>query len=317
MSSWYFETSGFNCLLNSFDSELILNTRELQHRKGRRLYISPITLWEVMLTSDEHKSDFLVFSAQNLFFNKMLATPSELMTRYLRYSYPENKIDYDIYTDLDIGEIWSRMTTDNSVRFDYSKSKLKAKTSMIRKISRNLHSIIFDKVNQNDDLLFSISKIIRVHYKCLRDDGFLPKTCKYDEAVFFKLVVLFAMLFFVLRMDIDSNVIVQFWEEKGVNPDDPTKILTHLFENYPKILKIGPLLEMATMAYNQVMSGSTNRGLLLDCYHMVYAPYVDFIVTGDNGFDDLKKTESHYEKKILHVSELGLKISPYFVKSMA
>ena len=159
MSSWYFETSGFNYLLNSIDFESFLNTRELQHLKGRRLYISPITLWEVMLTSDEQKSDFLVFSAQNLFFKKMLATPTELMTRYLRYSYPENKIDYDIYTGLEIGEIWSRMTTDNSVRFDYSKSKLKAKTSMIRKISRNLHSIIFNKVNPNDDLLFSISKI--------------------------------------------------------------------------------------------------------------------------------------------------------------
>lgn len=311
MSSWYFETSGFNYLLSSIDFGSFLNTRELQHLRGRQLYMSPITLWEVMLTSDDIKSDFLIFSAQNLFFKKMLATPTELMTRYLRHSYAANKIDYDIYTGLEIGKIWSMMTTDNSVRFQYSKSKLKEKASILRKVSRNLPSIIFNNVNPKDDLLFSISKIVTVHYECLRADGFLPKSSKYDEAVFFKLVVLFAMLFFVLRIDFDSNVIVDFWNEQGVNPDDPTKILTHLFEKYPEILRRGPLLEMATMAYNQVMLGATNRGLLLDCYHMVYAPYVDYIVTGDNGFSSLKNAESHYDKKILHVSELNFKSMTY------
>jgi len=307
LSSWYFETSGFNYLLNSIDFGSFLNTRELQHLRGRQLYMSPITLWELMLTSDDVKSDFLVFSAQNLFSEKMLATPTELMTRYLRNSYPANKVGYDIYTDLEIGQIWSRMTTDNSARVQYNKLELKKKTSILRQISRNLSSIIFNNVNPKNDLLFSISKIVTVHYECLRADGFLPKSSKYDEAVFFKLVVLFAMLFFVLRIDFDSNVIVDFWNEEGVNPEDSTKILTHLFENYPEILKRGPLLEMAIMAYNQVKLCDTNRGLLLDSYHMVYAPYVDFIVTGDDGFSSLKNSECHYEKKILHVSELNFK----------
>lgn len=313
LTSWYFETSGFNYFLESIDFESFLNTRELQKLRGRKLYVSPITLWEIMLTSDNLNSDFLVFSAQNLFSEKLLAAPTELIIRYLRNAYPENKVNYGIHTELDIGRIWSRMTTDNSVKFEYDKSKLKKKTSLIRKISNNLPSIIGGSVNKDNQFLYNISKVISVYYECLRDDGFLSSSLKYNEEVLSKLVVLFALLFFVLRMDIDTNLIEEFWKDEEVPIDEPTKMLMHLFETYPELLKKGPLLEMAVMAYNQVMLGNTNRGLLLDCYHMIYAPYVNWIVTGDMGFDNLKKLESHYSGKIVHVSEMNIRTSPYLV----
>jgi hypothetical protein len=314
LSTWYFETSGFNHLVKSTDFESLLNTRELQKLKGRVLYVSPITLWELMLTSDDFGSDLLVFSAQNLFSEKLLATPTELIIRYIKNAYPENKVNYDIHTELEIGNVWSKMTKDNSIKFEYNKSQLKEKTSLIRKISKNLPTIIDGTIERNrDEFLFNISKVLSVYYECLRDDGFLSPTSKYDEEVLFKLVVLFAMLFFVLRMDFDSKVIVKFWTDKGVQGDDPTKILMYLFETYPELLKKGPLLEMAVMAYNQVKLGSANRGLLLDCYHMIYAPYVNWIVTGDMGFDNLKKLESHYSEKIVHVSEMNIRTSPYLI----
>ena len=313
MTTWYFETSGFNHLLKSIDFESFLNTRELQKLKGNELYASPITLWEIMLTSDDFNSDFLVFSAQNLFSKKLLATPTEIIIRYLKNAYPENKINYDIHTELELGYIWSKMTTDNSVKFEYDKTRLKEKTSLIRKISKNLPSIINGSVKESDSFLFDISKIVGVYYECSRDDGFLPSSPEYDEEVLFKLVILFAMLFFVLRMDIDSRVIEKFWEGEGIASDNPTNMLIHLFESYPALFKIGPLLEMAVMAYNQVKRGNTNRGLLLDCYHMIYAPYVNWIVTGDMGFDNLKNLECHYRRKIIHVSEMNIRVSPYLV----
>ena len=312
MSNWYFETSGFNYLVGSFEFKTFLNTRELQELRGRTLYVSPITLWEIMLTSDNLHSDFLLFSAQNLFSEKLLATPTELIIRYLKNAYPENKINYDIYTELNIGKIWSKMTKDNSVNFEYSKSKLIKKTELIRNISNNLPSIIKGTIEQNKDgNLYRISEVLTVYFECLRADGFLPNSTKYDEETLNKLVVLFAMLFFVLRLDLDSNVIVKFLGDEGVPIEDPTKILTYVFENYSELFKRGPLLEMAVMAYNQVKLGNTNRGLLLDCYHMIYAPYVDWIVTGDDGFNNLKSMESRYRKKIIHVSKLGIGESPY------
>lgn len=310
MSNWYFETSGFNHLLKLIDFDSFLNTRELQRLKKNELYVSPVTLWEIMLTNDDFQSDFLVYSAQNLFSEKLLATPTEIITRYIRNSYPENKVNYDIHTNLEIGALWSTMTTDNSIKFEYNKKHLKDKTSFIRKISKNLPSIINQSVSNDEPWLVNLSKVINVHYECLREDGFLPETSKYDGEVLFKLVVLLKMLFFVFRMDFDSSVIERFWEDEGCDKN-PTNMLTHIDETYTELYRIGPLLEMAVMAYNQVNIGSTNRGLLLDCYHMIYAPYVDFIVTGDEGFDDLKKLDTRYSKKIIHVSEMNIHVSPY------
>lgn len=310
MKKWYFETSGFNHLLRSLDFDVFLNTRELQLLNKNELCVSPVTLWELMLTSDDFKSDFLIFAAQNLFSKRLLATPTEIIIRYLTHAYPENKINYDIYTDLEIGDLWSKMTTDNSVNINYDKTNLVEKTSFIRKISRNLPSIVYCNVSDSESWIVSLSKIVDVHYECLRDDGFLPSTSKYDGEILFKLVVLMKMLFFVFRMDFDSSVVEEYW--KNIECDsNPTKRLMYLDESYPELFRVGPLLEMSVMAYNQVSIGDTNRGLLLDCYHMVYAPYVDFVVTGDEGFDDLKKLESRYTNKIIHVSDMNIHAAPY------
>jgi len=46
---------------------------------------------------------------------------------------------------------------------------------------------------------------------------------------------------------------------------------------------------------------------------MIYAPYVNWIVTGDMGFDNLKNLECHYRMKIIHVSEMNIRVSPYLV----
>ena len=296
---WYFETSGFNHLLNVIDFESFLNTRELQEIRNRKLLVSPITLWEIMLTSDDLNSDFLVFSAQNFFNKNLLATPTEIIIRYLNFAYPDNKVNYEIFTDLEIKNLWSKMTTDNSIKFVYDKEKLKKKTNLIRNISRNLPSILNNSDTLNDDaFLKSIAKVINVYYECLRDDEFLPVAADFDEYIFFKLVVTFVLILFILRLDVDSSVADSFWKETKINTADPTKMLMYFFEKYPLLFKRGPFLEMAVMAYNQVKLGKTNRGLVLDCYHMIYAPYVNWIVTGDEGFANLKQIENRYKSKI-------------------
>ena len=43
---------------------------------------------------DNKKSDDLIFYAQNFFSEKLLATPTEIVIRYLTKAYPENKVNY-------------------------------------------------------------------------------------------------------------------------------------------------------------------------------------------------------------------------------
>lgn len=313
ITKWYFETSGFNYLLENIDFDSFLNTRELQRIKGRQLLISPITLWEVMLTKEN--SDFLIFSAQNLFDKNLLAMPSEIVTRYLQYAYPENKVNYPITTDLKIGELWANMTINNSIKFEYDIEKLKNKTLYLHKISKNLKSIINYTLNSNADAtLKRISKVITVYHDCLKSDGFLKETKEYKEELIYKLVILFVLILFILKLDFKSNVIDLFWEKENIDTSNPTTMLSYFFEKYPLVLSKGPILEMAVMAYNQMNLGKTNRGLILDCFHMVYAPYVSYIVTADKGFEKLTQIESRYKNKIIHVSGLNFSTTLYLSK---
>lgn len=316
IEKWYFETSGFNALMSVFDFDTFLNTRELNEKLDRELLVSPITIWEIMLTADDFDSDFLVFRAQNVFHKDLLATPSELIIRFLNNAYPENKVNYPIYTDLPLGDLWSKMTNNNSINFVYNKSALKERTSLIRMISKNLSSILSDSNNlKNNEFLSSLAKVTNVHYECLRDDGFLHDILDYEEDILFKLVVLFVLVLFVFKLDFETKTIDKFWMDSGVDDSNPTEMLIHFFQKYPLILKKGPFLEMAVMAYNQVKLGKTNRGLILDCYHMIYAPYVDFIVTGDEGFANLKHIENRYQMKITHINELKFEMKPFLKKT--
>lgn len=312
---WYFETSGFNYFLKQIDYDAFLNSRELQELRQRKIMISPITLWEIMLTSDDFNSDFLVFSAQQFFTADLLATPSELVIRYLEKAYPENKVNYPIYTDLQIGEIWSRMATDTSIKFEYDKDNLKQKTDFIRTLSKQLPAILDDAHTRHDDaLLQSVSRVLNVYYNCLNEDGFLPKNTQYDHKIIFKLVIVFVLLLMVFRQDFNSQATDEFWNKADIDTNNHTEMLIYFFEKYPLVFQRGPFLEMAVMAYNQVKLGKTNRGLILDCFHMVYAPYVDWIVTGDEGFEKLSNLESRYRQKLIHVKNLNIKIAPYIKK---
>jgi hypothetical protein len=312
----YFETSAFNYLLKSIRFESFLNTRELQRRRGRQLFVSPVTLWEAMLTGKN--SDFLLFAAQNLFSEQMLAAPSEIIVRYLLNAYPENKVNYKIFTDLELGNIWGRMAHDNSVTFQYDKEKLREKTKFLRSISTNLSSIVkYPTITPSDPNLQGVANIVHTYYECLYDDGFLPKRegKRYDLEILYKLFILIVLVFFILNLDLDSGVIEDFWRNVGLAENDETKRVMYIFEKYPELLKRGPLLEITIMAYHQLQLGRKNRGLIMDSFHMVYAPYVDTIISADQDFSELRSQEKHYSRKLVHISEINLREAPFISRS--
>lgn len=312
MEKVYFETSAFNYLLKNISFESIMNTRYLQHKRGRELLVSPVTIWEVMLTEGHH--DFMIFAAQNLFSEHMLATPSEIVVRYLHNAYPENQINYRIYTDLEIGDVWRRMSHDNTVTFMYDKKKLRDKTKILWKISNNLPSILkYPAITPKDILMEHIAHIVFTSYDCLLNDGFLPKSegMKYDHEILYKLFVLFILVLFILRLDIDCDVIEQFWNDIGIDYSDPIRRLIFVFEKYPELLKRGPLMEVTIMAYHQLYLGRKNRGLIFDSLHMLYSPYVDTIISADKHFKELRSQEMHYKHKLVHVSEINLREIPF------
>jgi hypothetical protein len=312
----YFETSAFNYFLNKLHWESFLGTRELQKRQGRELYISPISAWELML-SRRVDSDFMLYAAQNLFSENMLATPGELITRYIRNGYPSNEINYSYFTDQDIGKIWNNMTRDNSVTMIYNQDELLEKTKVLRKISLNLSAIIsYPDAKIGSEFLNDIAHVVHTVYECLEQDGFLTRleNTKYDVKVFAKIYIIWIMGIFLLGFDLYNSPIERFWEEETLNSDDPVARLMHITEKYQELLHVGPIIEMTMMSYHQLILGRKNRGLLLDSMHCIYTPYVHTILTADEDFKQLAIQETHYGKKMKHVEYINLREIPYIVK---
>ncbi len=310
----YFETSAFNYFLNKLHWESFLGTRELQTRLGRELYISPITAWELML-SRQVDSDFMLYAAQNLFSENMLATPGELVTRYIRNAYPSNEINYSYFTDQDIGKVWDKMTRDNSVTMIYDQDELLEKTKFLRNISSNLSAIVrFPDVHIGPDILQHIASVVHTVYECLERDGFLTrwkKKTKYDVKILAKIYVIWIMGIFLLRFDLYNSPVERFWEEEALNTDDPVARLMHVTETYQELLHVGPIIEMTMMSYHQLTLGRKNRGLLLDSMHCIYAPYVHTILTADEDFRQLAIQETHYGRKMKHVEDINLRETPF------
>jgi len=314
----YFETSAFNYFLNKLRWESFLGTRELQGNLGRKLYISPVTLWELMLTR-QIDSDFMLYAAQNLFSSKMLATPGELVTRYIRNAYPRNEVNYSYITDQDIGRVWERMTRNNSVTMIYDQDELLEKTKILRTISSNLPAIVrYPDVRVRSDILQNIAHVVHTVYECLAQDGFLTRweNSDYDVRTLAKIYVIWIMGIFLLRFDLYNSPIESFWEEEALNTDDPVAKLMHVTETYQELLHVGPIIEMTMMSYHQLKLGRKNRGLLLDSMHCIYAPYVHTILTADEDFRQLATQEPRYGRKMKHVRDINLRDVPFLACSL-
>lgn len=53
MEIWYLETSAVNFFMENRTVDDALATKQLQLNKGRDWRMSPVTLWEILMTSDE------------------------------------------------------------------------------------------------------------------------------------------------------------------------------------------------------------------------------------------------------------------------
>jgi hypothetical protein len=78
MEIWYFETSAVNAFMEGRSVEDALATRQLQLTKGRDWCLSPVTLWEILMTSDEVRREQILYFCQHLFSQDLLPSPPEL-----------------------------------------------------------------------------------------------------------------------------------------------------------------------------------------------------------------------------------------------
>ena len=82
-SNIYLETSAINFLADKYSYQDGRETYTYHKMKGTRFYISNVSIWEILLTSNKEKREQLIQYIQNIGHPKLINSPSEMIINYI------------------------------------------------------------------------------------------------------------------------------------------------------------------------------------------------------------------------------------------
>ncbi|MEE9337878.1 MAG: hypothetical protein V3U87_07335 [Methylococcaceae bacterium] len=288
---FYLDTSGLNFLADNvkdFDA-----FAKIKNHLGFELYLSPVSLWEILLNSNDQRKDYLIYWAQFNCSNNLLKSPTEIIIKYILLHCPlkDRKAFFDDpYTKMELGKTWKNIhgKIDKTIPIDLD--SLKERSIPIRKLSKSLKSIISsmcneEHVNYSDDPFHLSMK------QALKNLDHPDASDKESERIY-KITLIFLLFIVCIGFELQNNVVREYWDDLQI--EDPFDRLDYLLENHPILMVRGPVVEMAKMADIQLsMDNSKSRGLLHDCLHSVYCYYSDNLITGDAHFKFLREQNKH------------------------
>lgn len=303
--NFYFETSAVNYLVDKFSWKDAIATKGLQSVKGNIWYLSPITLWEIMLTSDEVRREKIIFLCQHLFHEKLMNSPAEFIVNYIYAGCPLVENKYDFHSKLPLSITWADVCQDKRKTLVYDFSVIKEKTKIFQNFSKQLdkiiHRVILDITIKDDEFL--LQQFANHFYNQVKDE---LKNDSVENQKIIKISILFIFYTLCLEADLDSTPYNNFWERIGIK--DTIQRLNFITINYKDLIFRGPFYQMAIMAYHQItLEQKSNRGLFMDCLHSIYITYADIFITNDEHFKTLKEKEIHPNfSKIHHINEIEI-----------
>jgi hypothetical protein len=302
---YYFETSALNEFASSHTVQDAIATKALQNFKGRGWYLSPVVLWEILLTANEIQRESLIQFAQHLFEPVLLPSPEELIVRYVASGCPKVETEYPLASSGLFAKTWRDICSIKEKTIIYDPALISKKTAVLRNIGRLFHE--FTKFNSIDISAKPDIAGAQVSIQQLLDrHSIIPKEYREDfESIrHIRLVTFFILLILCAGATIDGEVIDNFWKLRGARTmQDRIDIV---FTQFPELIFTGPFNQFAYMAHFQSEQKFT-RGVYFDCLHTIYSIYADKFLTFDEHFrvfrENLKETYP-YVFKIHHLDEL-------------
>lgn len=305
-STFYFETSAVNYLSGTMSTDDAMATKAYQKLKGNKWYISPVTIWEILITSDEYKKESLIFFSQHLFNERLLMAPSEIIVNFIRNGCPLVEEKYDIHSNLILSKVWTDICEDTKKTFVFEQDLLMKQVNIIRETSKFLERLL--KTNDLD-----VSKVSEFIPAQTTIEGILNNLTiikqnrdLIDDEMrqLYRIAIFFIMFILCAEMDLSPEPIQEFWRQVGL--DSVLDRIQYIFSNYEILVHRGPFAEMALMAQSQFKYKSS-RGLLFDCLHSLYLPYINHFFTTDEHFRYLRSSVIHFNYlKILLMDEIEI-----------
>jgi len=284
----YLETSGVNHLAQELQDH---NWISMVNRAMKvHLCISPITLWEVLLNSNEDRRDELIYWMQFNCADKLLKTPSEILIDYIERGLPRSErrlFAIDPWTKQQIGDTWTSIhgKADRTIPIDLN--KIKERSYVLRELSKKYRQIIDAMVGHDDT---TNDPFHRLSIKILSE---------YNSSEYsirrVKTGLVLASFILCMGIELSNSHLAEFWAPTGVDStEDPHELrlferLDYLVENHPILFTRGPLFEMANMmSIQHEIGGNMNRGAMFDAMHSIYCYYCGNAITEDAHFVEMK-----------------------------
>ena len=200
----YFETSAVNFLAESYGAKDAIVTKGLQLAKGNRWYLSPVTLWEILLTTNPVDREQLIVFSQHLFYDYLLKSPAEICIDYIEQNCTPVQKYTDFHSSTEFAQLWTALCKDKQSTFQFDEQQLAEWTPHLKQISKKADKIINGitlslKLEKEEEKLFHLFNLI---YQSLPDKSEVPAIIELQ-----KLADRFPVLLFVhwCRSDTGGN----------------------------------------------------------------------------------------------------------------
>ena len=270
MTRFYYETSFVNYLYDKYEFADIIATRVHQSLKGNKLYISTVTLWEILLTSNVDRRNGLLILCQHLFEPILLKSPTEICFDFILQGFPSYQLFQNGKSKMNISDVWTKLVENKDFEIEYDFEGFSSVAKQLKNLSKDfpkyIDNIIFDselstKEQVWNDFLIQVTKSVFKNRPTENSD--LDKIRRLSVLISFYLLC--------VGMDIENTICNNFWRLKNVSTD-PVIRMSYLIENYSSFFHSGPIEYISNVVYFQKLqtNDKPNRGTIHDGFHSVY-----------------------------------------------
>jgi hypothetical protein len=270
----YFETSAVNFLYQLFSKDekhSSVKTKALQVSKGRKWYISTVTLWEIFKTKDEKLRYDLYDFSRCLFYDHLIKSHEEIIVNYLKSGCPVVEEPYclDASDSCLFAKEWRTACKDVRFVFQPDRDQLDQRTEHMQFFGKYFFKL------QNGYTLRSYNELIdqSYHYLGIRLNSLIEVLFNEFENITDEqkqyIAVVFHVAVFILCYGITLNhqIVESFWISIGI--PEPKARVEAMVENFKSAFFRGPISNIAKMIILQTDS-KYGRGLIFDSLHASY-----------------------------------------------
>lgn len=297
----YLDTSFINRYAKDYSWSDARSTKGFHAFKNNFFVISPVNIFELLQIKNEIERETLIVICQNLFYERCLPSPEELILRHIKSNCPTSESGFELISQCGMALAWEDIVLNTRKTFIYDAEDLRTRKTLLYNFFKSMRNFIHKnraprffssigrKTFHENDIDAILSKLNINLFNMTRESAFIT--------VFITAIVCGGL-------GIDPQPFSRYWSELQIN--DLTDRLHFLREQYPGCFTHGPAASIGMMASLQA-SKSPNAGAMFDCLHSVYLAYSKSFLVRDEGFLRFRETlHPILAARIRHFDELQI-----------